>query len=106
MVHGRFDAHYCQCLLKISLLPGFTGSILPGISVKCTHGAPGIASKADREGWDQGNNSVEDDEEQEQEQEQDEEEQIEYALQAADDVVDIMIEPLQSKYVLDMKKIL
>ena len=93
MVCGHFDADHHQCLLKISLLPGFTGSILPGISVECARGAPGIASKADREGWDQGNNGVEDDEEQEQEQEQeqDEEEQIEYALQAAADVVDIMI---------------
>ena len=90
MVCSHFDADHHQCLLKISLLPGFTGSILPGISVECACGAPGIASKADREGWDQGNNGVEDDDEEEQVQEQDEE-WIEYALQATDNVVDIMI---------------
>ena len=50
MVHGCFDAHHHQHHLKISLLSGFTGSILPGISVKCTCEAPGVASNADREG--------------------------------------------------------
>lgn len=91
MVRGRFNAHHHRRLLKISLLPGFTGTITPGISIECASGAPGVASKADRgfEGWrDQGANSVDDDEQQ---REEDEEEQIENALQAADDVVDIMI---------------
>ena len=93
-MHGSFDAHHHQHL-KISPLPGFTGSILPGISIKCACGAPGIASETDR-GFrgsrDQGNNGVEDHNKQwEEEQEEDEEEHIENALQAAADVVDIMM---------------
>ena len=97
MVCGHFDAHHHQCLLKISLLPGFASSILPGISVACMHGAPGIASKVNK-GC--GNNGIEDDDEQEEE-EEDKKEWIEFTLQAADDMIDIMITVNNTKLTSD-----
>ena len=77
--------------MRISLLPGFTGSILPGISIECASGAP----EADRAFWGSRDQGVEDHNEQRKEQEQEEQEEqeecIENALQAADNVVDIMM---------------
>ena len=91
MIHDHFNAHHHRCLVKISLLPGFTGSILSSISIECASGAPGVASEADRAFWGSRDQGVEDHNEQREEQEEEQEECIENALQAADDVVDIMM---------------
>ena len=73
--------------MRISLLPGFTGTILPSISIECASGAP----EADRAFWGSRDQGVEDRNEQREEQEEEQEEHIENALQAADNVVDIMM---------------
>lgn len=72
MIRGRFDDHHRRRLHKVSLLPGFNGSIVPGISIECANSSPGVASKADRglSGWrEQADSIVESEEVQQQEQE-------------------------------------
>jgi hypothetical protein len=39
MERGRFNAHHMSCLIKISQLKGFSGSITPGQSVDTSAGA-------------------------------------------------------------------
>lgn len=93
MIRGRFDDHHHRRLHKISLLPGFDGSIVPGISIECANGSPGVASKADRglSGWrEQAVNVVDSDEVKQQEQEEEEEELAEQELKHGDDVLDMM----------------
>ena len=95
MVHGRFNDHHHCHLHKISLLPGFNGSIIPGISIECANGARGVASKADRglSRWqEQMVNPAESEEVQQQQQQQEEEEKrVEREQESSNNVLDMIL---------------